>query len=143
MSRKSLGSYAGNSRADGRGIACVPRNLSKRLSRQELLVITEFCIRGVIHKEKIFFEKLVEMEFCFSDMSELLQFLHFPSLINLNKFFSKFFNKFFFSCESRPCCTPSTKQSFPSKSSAHICILYQIRCESYIRDEQYYVVDYV
>ena len=38
-------------------------------------------------------EKLVEMEFWFSDMSQLLQFLHFPSLINLNKFF---FNKFFF-----------------------------------------------
>ena len=31
------------------------------------------------------------MEFWFSDMSELLHFLHFPSLINLNKFFNKFF----------------------------------------------------
>jgi len=44
--------------------------------------------------EKII-EKLIEMEFCFSDMSQLLQFLHFPSLTNLNKFFNKFFNNFF------------------------------------------------
>ena len=29
-------------------------------------------------------------------MSQLLQFLHFPSLINLNKFVNKFVNKFFF-----------------------------------------------
>ena len=36
MSRKSFGSFAGNSRAAGRGIARVPRNLSKRLPRQEL-----------------------------------------------------------------------------------------------------------
>ena len=35
-------------------------------------------------------------------MSQLLQFLHFPSLINLNKFFNKYFNKFFFLVNHAP-----------------------------------------
>ena len=41
-------------------------------------------------------EKLIGMQFLLSDMSQLLQFLHFPTVINLNKFFNKFFNNFFF-----------------------------------------------
>ena len=42
MSRKSFGNFAGNARAVGRGIARVPRNLSKTLPIHEL--VFEFII---------------------------------------------------------------------------------------------------
>ena len=61
---------------------------------------------GVIHKKKKLVEKLVEkfveMEIWFWDMSQLLQNFHFPSVINLNKFFNKFFNQVFFLVNHAP-----------------------------------------
>ena len=56
MFRKSFGSLAGNSRAAGRGIARVPRNLSKRLSTLiETIVITVFPL-GCRSSETTFIE---------------------------------------------------------------------------------------